>query len=230
MRFFPPTSAHKGPFCHVLVLGLLSVFLIPLLPTSLLMAQEPSDLPQEEVRRWPPAEKKACVAYQTTKGMFVFFDVILLGKNCQVEIKLETDAEGKKVRVVIQVPVNGFRSDNDNRDEDVAKILGGEKLQPIRFESSYLTKEEVQKILRAAPPRLNGNLYIKGLPKGVVFTLEVKKKTITAQLETTFSMMGVKVPTVGPGGLIAKPREKLTLLGHFPLSQIKNTKNWLTLP
>ena len=43
---------------------------------------------------------------------------------------------------------------------------------------------------------------------------------IAAHLQTTFSALGIEVPTVGPGGLIAAPGDDLELLAQLDVERM----------
>jgi polyisoprenoid-binding protein YceI len=162
------------------------------------------------------------VAYRTVKGMFFFFDATVVGRNCAIDAKLE--AQGPDYRLVMTIPVTSFDSGNDSRDEHVAELLGGPARRALEFESEALPAEALASLLRGNSGSVAGNLFIDGTPHAVTFALQPIDQDgqvyLTAYTRTAFSVLGVTVPKVGPGGLIARPGDALDLLAQLDLAKL----------
>lgn len=151
-----------------------------------------------------------CVAYQTTKGMFYVSNVDVVGINCSV-ILVKTNNN-----IQVTIPVAKFDSGNSKRDSEVAVIIGGADFTPLRFEAKLpvdLKKNEI-------PPTIIGKLFIKGNENAVTLHLSQSSSLIRFKVVTKFSTLGVRVNSVGPGGLIAEPQDDLILYGQIPMSLI----------
>lgn len=150
---------------------------------------------------------QVCVAYKTTKGMFYLADVDVVGINCSVKVEIRSDKT-----MIVSIPVQKFNSDNSKRDSEVAIILGGSDLTPLRFEMQIPKDSNLDSI----PSTITGKLYINGNANSVTLHLSKTSSTIRFQVKTKFSTLGIKVESVGPGGLIAKPKDDLFLYGQIP--------------
>ncbi|MBE7411537.1 MAG: hypothetical protein L6Q54_08760 [Leptospiraceae bacterium] len=159
--------------------------------------------------------EQICVAYKTTKGMFFLSEVEVVGINCSVQLK-RSDAS---IQVII--PVEKFDSSNSKRDSEVALILGGSKKTPLRFEF-VIPKNSKQDTIPAA---ISGKLFIKDNPNDITLNLSQVQDKIRFSVQTKFSTLGVKVESVGPGGVIAKPRDELTLYGQVSSKIIFKKEN-----
>ncbi|MCZ8157914.1 MAG: hypothetical protein O9264_17470 [Leptospira sp.] len=157
--------------------------------------------------------EKICVAYETTKGMFFVTNVNVIGINCSVTI----EKSEKMIRIII--PVSEFDSGLAKRDSEVSFLLGGPSLVPMRYEFS-LPKD----IQNSARPIINGNLYIKEIPNSVILNLSKKENVTQFQFNTKFSTLGVKVNSVGPGGIIANPTDDLIIYGQVPNNLISKSE------
>ena len=155
--------------------------------------------------------KQICVAYKTTKGMFYVSEVEVVGMNCNVQFQKSNTS----IQVII--PVENFDSSNSKRDSEVALILGGSKKMPLRFEL-LIPKNSKQETI-------SGKLFIKDSPKDITLNLFQEQNKIRFSVQTKFSTLGITVESVGPGGLIAKPKDELTLYGQVPSNIIFEKEN-----
>ncbi|HNC59736.1 MAG TPA: hypothetical protein PKL30_26135 [Leptospiraceae bacterium] len=156
-----------------------------------------------------------CVAYKTTKGMFFLSEVEVVGINCNAQFKKSNTS----THVII--PVEKFDSSNSKRDSEVALILGGSKKMPLRFEF-LIPKNSKQDTI---PATISGKLFIKDSPKDITLNLSQEQGKIRFSVQTKFSTLGIKVESVGPGGLIAEPKDELTLYGQISSKIIFEREN-----
>jgi len=200
-----------------------------LIPGAHLKALEP-----DPDSSWPFSSSEHCVAYHTVKGMFLFFDAEVLGKNCQLEAELSMDAAEDRFRLALTIPVGQFNSQNNHRDEDIAEILGGGSKLPLLFLSDWAPRQWARNLLDGRTETISGVLVIANKEHPLTFHLRVPNQgpshLIQAWMSTTFSALGVTVPPVGPGGLIAAPRERLDLMAQLHLSRLKGMEQLLTPP
>ena len=161
-----------------------------------------------------------CLAYKTEKTVFFFFDEIeVIGKSCEVTAEMRWNDSGEQAQVEVSVPVTSFDSGNFVRDSDISEILRAELTPNIRFISNWLSRTELQKMLENQKTEVSGNLEVAGNSFLVNFPLNSNVQgefiLIEGQLITSFSAIKVEVPTVGPGGLLAEPKDFLELLVHL---------------
>jgi polyisoprenoid-binding protein YceI len=179
------------------------------------------------------ASGEHCVAYRTIKGMFVWFEATVLGRNCSFDARLE--AFGPDYRLVMTIPVTSFESGNETRDEHVAELLGGPSRRALEFQSEPLSGTRLAALLQGQPGTVAGDLFIGGRPHGVVFEVQLHRQDgrnyLDVHLQTTFSALGITVPKVGPGGLIARPGDAVELLAQLDparLAAAKVLEEWST--
>ena len=191
--------------------------LITIFITSILLTLSPHSAFAEE-RIFIPEEH--CLAYKTEKTVFFFFDEIeVIGKSCEVTAKMRWNDSGEQAQVEVRVPVTSFDSGNFVRDSDISGILRAELTPNIRFISNWLSRTDLQKMLKNQTTEVSGNLEVAGNTFPVKFPLnsnvQGKFFLIESQLITSFSALKVEVPTVGPGGMLAEPGDYLELLVHL---------------
>jgi hypothetical protein len=153
-----------------------------------------------------------CVGYRTVKGMLWFADAEVVGTVCGAPIVIAPVDEGRTLRVTLPTR---FDSGNGKRDAHVAEILGPD----MAFEAPLPDLWEA-----GLPPaiELAGTLLLQGrrIPLPVVFR-QLPGGDYGFSVSTTFSALGVNVPNVGPGGMVARPRDDLTLLGRIPAADVE---------
>ena len=175
-----------------------------------------------------------CLAYQAEKTMFLVADSEVIGKSCEVKARAEWSEQGDRVRFVVSLPIRSLDSDNSfGRDEDVAEILLVETHPDIRFVSEFLTQQQVREAFTQGAMELPGHLEFAGQTHSVRFPIELFKQSgtwiVTGKLVTSFTALGLEVPTVGPGGLIADARDYLELLVHLRFDRVRGMEDLLAL-
>ena len=169
-----------------------------------------------------------CLAYKTEKSMFFFAGFEVIGKSCDVQAEIHWQDSEEQAQVEVSVPVSSFDSGNSLRDGDIPEILRAELTPEIRFISNWLSRTDMQKMLENQSADVSGMLEVAGNTFPVKFTLSFKDQgafyLIEGKLITSFSELKVEVPTVGPGGLLAEPRDYLELLVHLRSDKISGTE------
>lgn len=170
------------------------------------------------------AENEHCVAYRTLKEMFLFAEVEVIGKSCQMTTKLEQNSVNRTVRVTVTIPISTLKSDSEDRDEEILTIMNTAKFPNIEFTSVWFAREELSRYLSERKTKLQGKLKIKGKSHQVAFPLQFRPQSkewiIEGRLITTFSAFEVVVPAVA-GGMIAQPSDLLELWLHLSASKIE---------
>ena len=169
-----------------------------------------------------------CLAYKTEKSMFFFAGIEVIGKSCDVQAEIHWQDSEEQAQVEVSVPVSSFDSGNSLRDGDIPEILRAELTPEIRFISNWLSRTDMQKMLENQSADVSGMLEVAGNTFPVKFTLNFTDQgafyLIEGKLITSFSELKVEVPTVGPGGLLAEPRDYLELLVHLRSDKISGTE------
>ena len=160
-----------------------------------------------------------CVAYRTEKTMFFLFDVGVTGWNCSVDTQVFKDSNRELWWLEISIPVEGFDSGSGLRDEHVAEILGGRERKALILRSSPVPSKWYQAILEGEARTMAGELIFHDHSQQVRVLVWREKDNaimrIHTRLTATFSGLGLHVPSVGPGGMIADLEDQLELLGRF---------------
>jgi len=176
-------------------------------------------------------ETEHCVAYRTTKEMFFFFKAQIIGKNCDVVAALESSSDGDQTRIIASVPVSGFDSNNSARDKDIALLLKGEDHPRIFFRTEWLPTEQLRNAVFTGSLMLPGTIQIAGRAYPAAFPMKImaggEGLVIQAQLATTFNAYDLKVPSVGPGGIIADKADRLDILVHLQEVRIEGLGKFL---
>lgn len=163
---------------------------------------------------------KTCVGYKTTMTLFLTTDLDVVGKNCSVTTRA-TAMDNLK----IIIPVDKFDSGDTDRDEQVARILGGAGKRPLVFETS-----------RPGLAQLSGSRFVsKGaltvnnqrLKLDITFVKE-GRDIYSFQAASSMGQLGITIPKVG-WGLIATPSDELVLFGRVLASQFMPTMGGLGL-
>ncbi|NCS93900.1 MAG: YceI family protein [Leptospira sp.] len=160
-----------------------------------------------------------CVAWKTSKKMFLLSNSTPIGMNCKAS------AEAKKVgadyKLYVTVPVAKFDSGEETRDEEVVLILGGDKQPNIIIESEALSIKKITS-LEKKDATLQGSILINGkkfgIPIKVKSTINNGKLTYQGFLKTSFTALGLEPPSVA-GGVVAKVYDELEL--HFQFQEAK---------
>ena len=95
-----------------------------------------------------------CVAYTTPEKILFFSEYLVIGKNCEIQTSIENN--GIQSKLIVNIPIKSFDSGINARDEDVIEILKGKKFPNIRFESDWLSRKKIKKILLGGPEDIKG--------------------------------------------------------------------------
>jgi hypothetical protein len=162
-----------------------------------------------------------CVAWKTSKRMFLVSNSSPIGKNCGIEteaLKIKSDFQLKGI-----VPVGKFDSGEPSRDSEVEIMLGGELHPNIIIESEPLSLGKLKQLLKEEQ-LVNGFLTVKGKKNPISIKIKAlqtdKEITYFGSMKTSFSSFGVE-PISVVGGVVAKVQDELELLFQFQKSKIK---------
>lgn len=160
---------------------------------------------------------KHCVAWKTNKTLGLVKRVSPVGMNCNVTVKAVK--KGKNYSAEVYVPIRSFQSGEKDRDKAVLDILKAKVNPNVVFKVDPLPLSSWQKMLKNGSGPVRGKLYIGNQAKPLSTTAKVRKRgkniEVYGVVRTKFTTLGIKPPTVGPGGSIAKVDDYLEL--HFNL-------------
>jgi polyisoprenoid-binding protein YceI len=170
-----------------------------------------------------------CVAYRTTKDIFFALDAEIIGRNCEVTASLVPSEGEAGPSIVVEVPIERFKSRNFMRDRSVSDLLGAKTQPDLRFTSSPIDAEAIREEVATGHLTVSGVLTIGGKDFPLEFPLEIAehegKHFVAGRLPTTFAAFEIEVPTVA-GGLIARPHESLELVVHLELERVEGLADW----
>ncbi|HKK93184.1 MAG TPA: hypothetical protein VJ925_07095 [Longimicrobiales bacterium] len=188
-------------------------------------AQPPSPPPS------PPTEWVGPgAAYRTGKSMlFGLRKVEVVGITDSIGLALEPGTDGR-VEIVATIDPTTFDSGNDSRDEWVQETLGGPELASLVFRSRPIDVERLRGVLVGQPLELEGTLDLPEGPRPIIFDVGIyelalqddtaARRYLEAWARTTFDALGIEVPDVGPGGIVASPGDELELWLRLPVSSL----------
>ena len=163
-----------------------------------------------------------CLAYQTEETILLVFDLVVVGKTCEISTRVKR--EGGNTRFVVSFPIRSLDSGVGMRDEDVTEILSVESHPDIRFVSDFLTGEQVGTALTQGTTKLAGVLEVGGKPYKVLFPLKLSEQSgtslVTGKLVTSLTEFGLELPAV-LGGVVADTRDYLELLVHLRFDRVQ---------
>jgi polyisoprenoid-binding protein YceI len=164
------------------------------------------------------------VAYRTTTTMFFFAKSEVVGRSAQATAQMHFPSEDSLL-VEVRVSVNSFDSGNRKRDTHVVEILKGEEFPNIRFISMTILRSDFQRAVSLRKLMLPGMLEIAGqsfpIEFPLIFSQENGFMVVEGSLNTSFSAFDIKVPSVGPAGVISAPSDELEILVHLRVDRIK---------
>ena len=163
-----------------------------------------------------------CLAYQTEETILLVFDLVVVGKTCEISARVKR--EGENTRFVVSFPIRSLDSGIGMRDEDVSEILSVESQPDIRFVSDFLTWQQIRSALTQGTTKLAGVLEVAGKSHKVLFPLILSKQSgkwlVTGKLVTSFSDFGLELQDVF-WGVVADYPDYLELLVHLRFEQVQ---------
>jgi len=162
-----------------------------------------------------------CLAYQTEETILLAFDLVVIGKTCEISARVKR--EGENTSFVVSFPIRSLDSGIGMRDEDVREILLVESQSDIRFVSDFLPWQQIRSALTQGTTKLAGVLEVAGKSHKVLFPLKLSKQSgkwlVTGKLVTSFSEFGLDLPAV-LWGVVADYPDYLELLVHLRFEQV----------
>ena len=163
-----------------------------------------------------------CLAYQTEETILLVFDLVVVGKTCEISARVKR--EGENTRFVVNFPIRSLDSGIGMRDEDVMEILSFESQPDIRFVSNFLTWQQIRSALTQGTTKLAGVLEVAGKSHKVMFPLILSKQSgkwlVTGKLVTSFTDFGLELPAI-LWGVVADYPDYLELLVHLRFEQVQ---------
>ena len=163
-----------------------------------------------------------CLAYQTEETILLVFDLVVVGKTCEISARVKR--EGENTRFVVSFPIRSLDSGIGMRDEDVSEILSVESQPDIRFVSDFLTWQQIRSALTQGTTKLAGVLEVAGKSHKVLFPLKLSKQSgkwlVTGKLVTSFTDLGLELQDV-LWGVVADYPDYLELLVHLRFEQVQ---------
>ena len=157
-----------------------------------------------------------CLAYQTEETILLVFDLVVVGKTCEISARVKR--EGENTRFIVSFPIRSLDSGIGMRDEDVSEILSVESQPKIHFVSDFLTWQQIRSAITQGTTKLAGVLEVAGKSHKVLFPLILSRQSgkwlVTGKLVTSFTDFGLELPAV-LGGVVADTRDYLELLVHL---------------
>lgn len=163
------------------------------------------------------AYSQSSVSWKTSKTMFLINDQTPVGINN--EVRVETGlGDARFIKLII--PIAKFSSGEAERDEEVQKILQA-NLQPnIIFQTALMKQAEFERILSGDVREIDGNLKIANETHPVTVQLNITNNFLVGTIKTSFTNFGIQPPRVA-GGLVAKVKDVLELVGRIDLKDLK---------
>ena len=163
-----------------------------------------------------------CLAYQTEETILLVFDLVVVGKTCEISARVKR--EGENTRFVVSFPIRSLDSGIGMRDEDVSEILSVESQPDIRFVSDFLTWQQIRSALTQGTTKLAGVIEVAGKSYKVLFPLKLSKQSgkwlVTGKLVTSFTDFGLELPAI-LWGVVADYPDYLELLVHLRFEQVQ---------
>ncbi len=181
-------------------------------------------MPQADAAKLAVPSNSHCVAWKTNKTLGLVKRATAVGTSCNVTVK--AIKKGGQLGAEVSVPIASFDSKEKKRDAEVLKILDASKQPNVIFKTAMLSPAQWQKMLSNGSGPVKGTLYIgkRAYPQTTV--VKVKKAgsnvVVNGVLVTKFTKLGIKPPTVGPGGSIAKVDDYVELHFSFNSSKLQN--------
>ena len=158
-----------------------------------------------------------CVAYRTSKTLFLLMKATVVGKSCSVSAQV-TPGLDNKYSIEVRVPHNSFESGEKKRDEDVSKLLGGNQNSYVSFHTEMKTAPEWNALIMQEKFQVPGVLTVNG--HDVPVNAEAARAStadgyeIDGVVKTTFKDLDLQAPTM-VAGVFAKVQNDIEL--HFHL-------------
>lgn len=167
---------------------------------------------------WPNG--KSCVAWKTSKRMFLMKTVEPVGMNCDVKAQDQSaiGANGETHKISISVPIDKFDSGEPSRDKDVTSQLKADVQPNLEYTSQELTATDWERLFKGELREIDGALKIAGkaypVKMSIVGSKEDDDQVVAGSVDTTYTAFDLKPPVIA-GGLVAKVHDSLSL--HFRL-------------
>ncbi len=170
----------------------------------------------------PLGEGSHCVAYKVVNTMFLVSNDAVVGKNCEISAQILPEVGGK-YHIEVNVPVRGFKSGNEERDKDVAKILKGDQRADMTFKSKALSGEEWRALFARGDFPIEGDLFIGSKSYPLTLQSRFEAKSDAPEVDGTARVKFEDFEIAPPktiGGVIARAKPDFDLYFHLQSQRI----------
>lgn len=154
------------------------------------------------------------VTWKTTKRMFLVKNVDAIGVNKSVTVKTNN-----KTSINLVIPIDQFKSGEEERDQEVLKILKADVQPNLIFQSDNLDANQWNQLITGKLKKLAGNLIIAKRPYKITIDLSLKDDVLEGVFKGSFTQFGIEPPKVA-GGVVAKVADELELIGRITLADL----------
>lgn len=163
-----------------------------------------------------------CVAYRVEKVMFLVKSSMVVGKNCDVSAQVLPELGGL-YRIEVQIPVSRFASGDEERDQDVRRILKADVKPELTFRSKAMSADQWRELFEKGTFDIDGDLTIGERS----FPLKVSSKYLQSEgnvevdglARARFEDFDLNPPKVG-GGMVVKAKPEIELNFHLQANRI----------
>ncbi len=159
---------------------------------------------------------KNCVAWKAKKTLLLISDQEPIGINCDITTKLLTSPGSSQVLSVI-IPVAGFNSGEEDRDELVKHLLGSPQKE-LSFVSERLPLKNWQTHIEGRN-KIKGSLRINGKVYPVTAEYKITAGFAQGSITTKLSRFGIEPPEIA-GGLVASVEDYIQLQFNLNLQKV----------
>lgn len=140
-----------------------------------------------------------CVAYSTPEKILFFPEYQVIGKSCEIKARMENNLN--QSRFVVSFPLESLDSGISSRDDDVMEILDAANFPNVFFKTSWLSKEQINKILSDGKGDVNGTLVVSGNEYYISIRVFIFRKRehfrIKGSFGTNYSFFNLTPPKLG---------------------------------
>ena len=125
-----------------------------------------------------------CIAYTTPEKIIFFKKHYVVGKNCNLEVKI-VKLE-KLYRFLVSIPVIDFTSGIEGRDDSVRNIFKYEEFPKIEFVSKWYSYNDINNFLNVGIGEVKGLLYFSGKKFPILLSFFTEKVKNNFLIEGNF--------------------------------------------
>ena len=166
-----------------------------------------------------------CIAYTTPEKIIFFSKHYVVGKNCNLEVKIVKIEN--LYRFEVSIPIIDFKSGIEGRDDSVRDIFKYDEYPKIEFVSKWYSYDDINNFLNIGKGEIKGLLYFSGKKLPILLSFSTKnfknKLLIEGNFETDYNFFGISPPSFGILGEVLNFLEISFILQS---TKIKNFDNY----